>query len=104
MLLVVNNTDYNSKVPAIIVTNVVRLCKESNPSDNIPVEWQIAFDSMCDDTLPFKTTNNYNIGIGPGEIKALSGLVRNNKDFQTAVTEHVHCSLSGVVGWCDGAG
>ena len=94
-LLVVNNTDYNSKVPAIIGTNVNRLCKESSSSDNVPVEWQIAFDSMCDDTLPVKTTNNYNIRIGPGEIKTLSGLVRNNKDFQTAVTEHVDCSLSG---------
>ena len=99
-LLVVNNTDYNSKVPAIIGTNVIRLCKESSPSDNVPVEWQIAFDSMCDDTLPVKTTNNYNIRIGPGEIKTLSGLVRNNKDFQTAVTEHVDCSLSGDLTIC----
>ena len=99
-LLVVNNTDYNSKVPAIIGTNVIRLCKESSPSDNVPVEWQIAFDSMCDDTLPVKTTNNFNIRIGPGEIKTLSGLVRNNKNFQTAVTEHVDCSLSGDLTIC----
>ena len=43
---------------------------------------------MCDDTIPVRTTNNYNLRVGPGEIKTLHGIVRNTKDMHTAVTEH----------------
>ena len=98
--MVVPSTDYNKQVPFIIGTNVIHLCKQSSPSVDIPVEWQTSFDSMTDDTLPVKTTNNFNIHVAPGEVKTISGTVRNNKAFQTAVTEHVDCSLPGDLTIC----
>ena len=96
-VLVVENTDYNRRVPVIIGTNVIRLCKQaSNDSSesNIPAEWQVAFDSMYNEILPVKTTNNFSIKVAPGEVKTLSGFVRNTKSFQTAVTEPIDTSLS----------
>ena len=77
-MLVVPNTDYNEQVPVIIGTNVIRLCKQSSPSVDIPVEWQTAFDSMTDDTLPVKNTNRFNIPVAPREVKTIPGIVRNN--------------------------
>ena len=50
---------------------------------------------MCDDTIPVRTTNNYNLRIWPGEIKTLQCIVRNTKDMHTDVTEHTDSSLSG---------
>ena len=50
---------------------------------------------MCNDTLPVKTCNNYNIRIGPGEVKVLHGIVRKTGKMDTAVTEHIDSSLSG---------
>ena len=94
------DTEYNNKVPAIIGTNVNRLFKQSSPENVVPVEWQTAFDSVCDDTLPVRTTNNFNIRVGPGEVKTLHGLVRKTKDFDTAVTEHIDSSSSGDLTIC----
>ena len=102
-VLVVENTDYNRRVPVIIGTNVIRLCKQaSNDSSesNIPAEWQVAFDSMCNEILPVKTTNNFSIKVAPGEVKTLSGFVRNTKSFQTAVTEPIDTSLSAGLTIC----
>ena len=50
---------------------------------------------MCDDKIPVRTTNDYNLRVGPGEIKTLHGIVRNTKDMHTAVTQHTDSSLSG---------
>ena len=99
-LLVVGDTEYNSRVPIIIGTNVIRQCKYSSGSSDIPAEWQTAFDSLCDTTIPVKTTNNYNIRVAPGEIKTLSGIVRNTKDIHTAITEHIDTSLSADLTIC----
>ena len=101
-LLVVSNTEYNSTVPAIIGTNVIRLCRQSRSQSGIPVpeEWQLAFDSLLDETIPVKTTNNFNIRIGPGEVKTLNGIVRKAGDVHTAVTEHIDNSLSGDLTIC----
>ena len=55
-LLVVSDTEYNKDVPIIVGTNVIRLCKASVPTSDVPVEWQTAFDSICDDAVPVKTT------------------------------------------------
>ncbi|MCG8048682.1 MAG: RNase H-like domain-containing protein, partial [Candidatus Thiodiazotropha endolucinida] len=99
-LLIVSDTDYNSKVPAIIGTNVIRLFKQDKPPSDVPVEWQTAFDSMCDDGLPVKTTCNYSIRINPGEIKTLHGIVRKSNGIECAVTEHTNGSLSGNLTIC----
>ena len=84
-VLVVENTDYNPRVPVIIGTNVIRLCKQaSNHSteSNIPAEWQVAFDSMCNEILPVKTTNNFSIKVAPGEVKTLSSLSEIQNHFK----------------------
>ena len=102
-VLVVNNTDYNSKVPAIIGTNVINLCKSfsSTLDSDVPEQWKLAFDSLVDDTLPVKSTNNFSVQIAPGEIKTLSGIVRKkDKDIDTAVTEHIDTSLSADLTIC----
>ena len=49
-VLIVSDTEYNRKVPVIIGTNVIRLCKQSVPEADVPAEWQLAFDSLCDDS------------------------------------------------------
>ena len=45
-LLVVPETEYNSKVPVIIGTNLIRLCKTDSSDSEVPVEWQTAFDCL----------------------------------------------------------
>ena len=51
-------------------------------------------------TVPVRTTNNFNIRVGPGEVKTLHVLVLQTKDFDTAVTEHIDSSLSGKLTIC----
>ena len=99
-LLVVSDTEYNKDVPIIVGTNVIRLCKASVPTSDVPVEWQTAFDSMCDDAIPVKTTNNFAIRIAPNEFKIVHGIVRKTGDYETAVTEHRDTSLPGDLTIC----
>ena len=99
-LLVVPETEYNSKVPVIIGTNLIRLCKTDSSDSEVPVEWQTAFDCLTGDSIPVKTTNNYAIRIGPNEVKTIHGIARKSSDFETAVTEHVESSLSGNLNIC----
>ena len=99
-MLVVSNTEYNKYFPSIIGTNVIHSFKDSCPNGDILSEWQTTFDCMCDDTIPVRTTNNYNLRVGPGEIKTLHGFVCNTKDMHIAVTEHTDSSLSGDLTIC----
>lgn len=99
-LLVVSDTEYNLKVPVIIGKNVIRLCKVDNTEKKVPVEWQTAFDCLCDEGIPVKTTNSHSIRIGPNEIKTIHGIARKSSDFDTGITEHVDTSLSGNLTIC----
>ena len=99
-LLVVPETEYNSKVPVIIGTNLIRLCKIDSSDSEVPVEWQTAFDCLTGDSIPVKTTNNYAIRIGPNEVKTIHGIARKSGDFETAVTEHMESSLSRNLNIC----
>ncbi|MCG8033830.1 MAG: DDE-type integrase/transposase/recombinase [Candidatus Thiodiazotropha taylori] len=99
-LLVVSDTEYNSNIPAIVGTNVIRLCKTEVVTDKVPSEWQTAFDSLCDDSIPVRTTCNYAIRIAPFEVKTIHGIARKSNDMQTAVTEHMDTSLSGDLTIC----
>ena len=99
-ILVVADTQYNTKVPAIIGTHVVCLFRQTSPQTDIPVEWTTAFDSLCNYTLPVKNCNNYNIRVGPGEVKVLHVIVRRTGKMDTAVTEHIDSSLSGDLTIC----
>ena len=96
-VLVVLNTEYNRTVPVIIGTNVIRLLKQSSVDSFIPEEWQTAFSSLVDHTLPVKTTNNFSIRLGPGEVKTVHGLVRNTADLENAVTKQTDTLLSGNI-------
>ena len=91
LALVVPHTSHNKQVPCIIGTNATRQYKKSCTNENVPSEWQIAFD----ETVPVRTTNNYSTQVGPGEVKTLHGLKCNTNDMHTAMTEHIDSSLSG---------
>ena len=95
-----SNTEYNRTVPVIIGTNVIRLLKQSSVDGFIPEEWQTAFSSLVDHTLPVKTTNNFSIRLGPGKVKTVHGLVRNTADLENAVTEQTDTLLSGNITIC----
>ena len=69
-----SDTEYSQKVPAIIGTNLIRLCKTEVSKSEEPVEWQTAFDCLRDDLVPVKTTNNFAIRIAPNEIKTKYGI------------------------------
>ena len=99
-MLVVPETEYNSKVPVIIGTNLIHLCKTDSSESEVPVEWQTAFDCLTGDSIPVKTTNNYAVYIGPNEVKTIHGIARKSSDFETVVTEHVESSLSGNLNIC----
>ena len=42
-----------------------------------------------------KTTNNFSIRVGPGEVKTMNGIARRAGEINVAVTEHINNSLSG---------
>ncbi|MCG8044919.1 MAG: RNase H-like domain-containing protein [Candidatus Thiodiazotropha endolucinida] len=99
-ILVVKDTEYNKSVPAIIGTNIIREYVEQCSNTDTPVEWKTALDSVTDSAIPVKSTNNFSIRIGPGEVKTLNGIARNTGDINTAVTEHINNSLSGDLTIC----
>ena len=99
-VFVVSNAEYKKHVPFITGTNVIHFFKDSCPINYIHSEWQTTFDCMFDDTIPVRTTNNYNLRVGPREIKTLHGIVRNTKDMHSAITEHTDSSLSGDLTIC----
>ena len=99
-LLVVPETEYNSKVRVIIGINLIRLCKTDGSDSEVPVEWQTAFDCLTGDSVPVKAINNYAIRIGPNEVRTIHDIARRSRNFETAVTEHVESSLSGNLNIC----
>ena len=99
-ILVISDTEYNLRVPVIIGTNVINHCKANTTSSEIPQKWQTAFDCLCDEEIPVKTTNNFAIRIAPNEVKTIHGIVRKTSEFDTALTQHVDTSLSGDLVIC----
>ena len=69
-------------------------------NEKVPVEWETAFDSLCDENRPVHTTSNYAIRIGPYEIKTKQGIARKTGNFETAFTEHMNTSLPGSLNIC----
>ena len=57
---------------------------------------------MCNEILPVKTTNNFNIKVAPCEKKKLKKIVRKTKEVQTAVTEPIDTCLSVGLTICPG--
>lgn len=99
-LLIIPDTEYNQKVPVIIGTNLIRLCRAQVSQKEVPNEWQTAFDCLCDDVLPVKTTNNFAIRIAPNEIRTVHGIVRKSGEVETGITEHIDTSLPGDLAIC----
>ena len=55
------------------------------------MEWQTAFDK----SIPVKTTNNFSIRVGPGEMKTVTGIAQKlSEAMNAAPTEHINSSLS----------
>lgn len=50
-VLVVPNTKSNSDIPVIIGTNFIRLCKLKSTNENVPEEWDIAFQSLTSKSI-----------------------------------------------------
>ena len=100
LALVVPNTRYNSQVPVLIGTNVIEKVKEKCPADNvseIPTQWNNAFLSLQNGFVGFvKSTNKRDIKIQPLHTVTFSGLVRKEKDVETAVTENTETASSRI--------
>ena len=100
-ILVVKDTDFNKTVPVIIGTNIIREFSDCRSKPDTPMEWQTALDSLCDNSIPVKTTNNFSIRVGPGEMKTVTGIARKSSEaMNAALTEHINSSLSGDLTIC----
>ena len=77
----------------LIGSNIINCCRDAKgSSSSVPEQWQMALDSLVDDNIPVKATNNYGIRLAPGEIKTVLGIARN--------VGQVHTSLSGNLTVC----
>lgn len=96
-VLVTKDSDFNSKVPVIIGTNVIRLCVDF--TGECGEAWQLAINNMCVNcSLPVKTTNRFPIHLGPNEVKFIRGMVRNiDNSVETLITEQLENSQPAVV-------
>ena len=47
-----------------------------------------------------KTTNNFSVRVGPGEVKTIDGIALKTSEINAAVTEHINNSLSGDLTIC----
>ena len=98
-ILVIADTEYNLKVPVIIGTNVINRLKAKATSE-APKAWQTAFDCLCDEEIPVRTTNNFGLRIAPNEVKTIHGIARKTSEFDTALTQHMDTSLSADLAIC----
>ena len=89
-IFLVKDTYYNKTVPAIIGTNIIPEYTEYRSKADTPLEWQTALDSLSDSAIPVKTTSNFGIHVGPGEMKTVNGIARKTSEINAAVTEHIN--------------
>ena len=92
LALIMPNTEYNRQVPIIVGTNVIRLNQalysEDSEVADIPPQWKVAFMSIQDDYAgTVRATNKSPIEIQPMETITVSGLVRKQKNIDSAITE-----------------
>ena len=100
LALVVPNTRYNSQVPVLIGTNIINHAKQNCPADKvpeIPSQWRNAFIAVQNRFVGFvKSTNKKDVKIQPLQTVIFSGLVRKEKEVETAVTENTETASSRV--------
>ena len=95
-LLVVPVTEYNSQVPVIVGTNIIRQYKNSyEGSDDVPEEWNTAFLSVCSDRIGV-VKSTAKIVLQPLETKTITGLTRKMRNAEAAVTEPSDTGASNV--------
>ena len=92
LALIMPNTEYNRQVPIIVGTNVIRcyqaLYSVDSEESDIPPQWKAAFMAIQDDHAgTVRSTNKSPIEIQPMETITVSGLVRKQKNVDSAVTE-----------------
>ena len=99
--LVVSSTSYHSEVPIVVGTNVIRICKDKcRDTDHIPTEWQDAFLSLQNGNVgSVRSTNKMSFDIQQMETITVSGLVRKQKEIESAVTEQTE-NVSSKIGVC----
>lgn len=96
-VLVTKTSDYSSKIPVIVGTNVIRYCKEfSDMSDSA---WKSAIENLnLNCCLPVKTTNRFPIKLEPNEVKYIRGIVRNvDSSVESVLTEQSENGQQGVI-------
>ena len=100
LALVVPNTRYNSQVPVLIGTNVIEKVKDKCPADNISEilsQWNNAFLLLQNGFVGFvKSTNKRDFKIQQLHTVTFSGLVRKEKDIETAVMENTETASSRI--------
>ena len=98
--LVVPTTEYNLKVPGLIGTNVFNRCQDQAENNGVPEEWKTAFLSLQNGLVGYvKSTNERAIEVQPFQTVTLSGLLRKNRDVETAITEPTE-NASDRIGVC----
>lgn len=100
--LVVPTTNYHKDVPVIIGTNVITRYEEmcNADADTIPVEWKRAFLSLHSGFVgSVRSTNKTSFNVQPFESITVSGLVRKQKETESAVTEQSE-KASSKIGVC----
>ena len=88
-VLVVHTTEYNLTLPVVIGTNVIKQCKNMciQKLEFLMNGRMLSFHYKKGELGVVKSTNKYYIKIQPKETVTQSGLVRMNKEVETAVTE-----------------
>ena len=100
-VLVVPVTEYGLRVPVVVGTNVIRFSRNNCDSETaIPNTWKNAFVSFQQGSIGvIRSTNKVNIKLQPNETITLSGMVKNCRQFESAVTETTQ-GASSRIGVC----
>lgn len=93
LLLVVPTTEYNSRIPVLIGTNIIREMKQHTNADDVPDVWKTAFMSV-ESVAVGTVTSTQPITLKPMETRTVSGFVRKVRNVDAAVTEPVEDSYS----------
>lgn len=99
IMLVMPETDYTTKVPVIVGTNIIRRFNPGADEHSASEAWKTAFHSICNKHLgTVKTTQK--VVLQPYESKIITGLTRKTQDVESAVTEPAEEGATSRVSVC----
>ena len=85
LVLVTPPTPFNSRVPLLIGTNVIREVRRKVEDEEVSEEWKTALSFMsCNIGI---VTNTKEITLKPNETRTIVGFVRKHQNVENAVTE-----------------